>query len=51
MRKRTLLAGVVIGLVAKPIAKRAYRPFRDKVRLKMYNIAFDFIQNFDAGPS
>ena len=47
-KKKSLLVGIAIGVLARPALRRAYRSFREKVRVKMYGIALDFIQNFDA---
>lgn len=47
-KKKQLLIGLTIGVLARPVIKRAYRPFSDAVRKKIYDIAFDYIQNFDA---
>lgn len=47
-RKKGLLIGVVIGVFARPAIALAYRPFRDVIRTRIYNAAFDYIQNFDA---
>lgn len=47
-KKRTLLIGITIGVLARPIVLWAYWPFRDVIRTKIYNVAFDYIQNFDA---
>jgi len=47
-KKKPLLIGITIGLLARPVVIRAYQPFRDVMRNKLYNIAFDYIQNFDA---
>lgn len=48
-KKKHLLVGVAIGVIARPVIKRAYRPFRSAVRNKIYLIALDFVQNFDTG--
>lgn len=47
-KKKPLLIGIAIGVLARPVIVRAYRPFHNAVRTKIYNLAFDFIQNFDA---
>lgn len=47
-KRKGLIIGLAIGALAKPVLIRAYRPFRSKVREKIYTIAFEFIQNFDA---
>lgn len=47
-QKKSLFVGIVIGALARPVIVRVYRPFHSKVQNKLYNIAFDFIQNFDA---
>lgn len=47
-KKKQLLVGVAIGVLARPVIKRAYRPFRSVVRNKLYAIALNFIQDFDA---
>lgn len=47
-KKRAILIGMAIGMFARPVIKQAYQPFRDQIRQKIYNIAFDYIQNFDA---
>jgi hypothetical protein len=47
-KKKSLLIGVTIGVLARPIIKQAYRPFRDVIRNKIYGVAVDYIQNFDA---
>lgn len=47
-KKKPLLVGIAIGVLARPIIKRAYLPFRSAVRNKLYTLAFDFIQDFDA---
>lgn len=47
-KKRSLLIGIAIGALARPVIKRVYRPFRHVVREKIYNVAFDYIHNFDA---
>ena len=47
-KKKPLFVGVLIGAFARPIIVRAYRPFHSKVREKLYNIALEYIQNFDA---
>lgn len=47
-KKKPLIIGIAIGILARPVIKRAYRPFSDAVRKRVYNIAFDYIQNFDA---
>jgi hypothetical protein len=47
-KKKPLLIGVMIGVLAKPVITQACRPFRDRIRNKIYNIAVDYIQNFDA---
>lgn len=51
MKKKWLLAGLAIGLLARPIVVKACRPLHRKVQTKIYNLAFDFIQNFDANNS
>lgn len=49
MRKKKLLfVGIAIGVLARPIIVLAYRPFRDVIRTRIYNVAFEYIQNFDA---
>jgi hypothetical protein len=50
-KKKPLLVGIAIGVLARPVIVRAYRPFRHKVQTKLYNLALDFIQNFDANHS
>lgn len=47
-KKKQILVGIVIGAFARPVIKRAYRPFRSAVRNKLYVLAVDFIQDFDA---
>lgn len=47
-KKKPLLIGIAIGVLARPVIVRAYRPFRDVIRTKVYNVAFEYIQNFDA---
>lgn len=47
-KKKSLLVGIVVGVLARPVVALAYRPFRDVIRAKIYNVAFDYIQNFDA---
>jgi hypothetical protein len=51
VKKKWLLAGLAIGLLARPIVVKACRPLHRKVQTKIYNLAFDFIQNFDANNS
>lgn len=49
-KKKTLIVGIAIGLLARPVIKRA--PFRnmarDVIRTRLYNLAVDYIENFDA---
>ncbi len=47
-KKKPILIGIAIGALARPVFKQAYKPFRNSVRNKLYNLALDFIQNFDA---
>lgn len=43
-----LIAGVAIGMFARPIVQVLCGPLNTIVRNKLYNIALDFIQNTDA---
>lgn len=43
-----LIIGIAVGALARPVLVRMYRPFHSKVQTKLYNLAFDFIQSFDA---
>jgi hypothetical protein len=47
-KKRPLLLGIAIGVFARPIIVRVYRPFHSRLQDTLYNIAFDFIQNLDS---
>jgi hypothetical protein len=47
-KKKHLLIGIAIGALARPVIVRAYRPFRSRVRRKIYDVAFEYLQNFDA---
>lgn len=47
-KKKALLVGITIGVIARPVIVRVYRPFHGRVRNRIYNLAFDYIQNFDA---
>lgn len=47
-KKKALLVGITIGALARPVIVRVYWPFRGRVRTRIYNLAFDYIQNFDA---
>lgn len=45
--KKPLLIGIAIGVLARLVVKRAYKPFRNTVRTKIYSLALEFVQNFD----
>jgi len=47
-KKKPFLVGITVGLLVRPVIVRVYRPFHGKVREKIYNLALDYIQNFDA---
>jgi hypothetical protein len=47
-KKKPLLVGIAIGVLARPVIIQVYKPFRNTVQTKIYNLALDFIQNFDA---
>lgn len=47
-KKKPLLIGIAIGMFARPIIVRAYRPFRSRLQDTLYNVAIDFIRNLDA---
>lgn len=48
MKKKPLIVGIAIGVLARPVVLRMYQPFHAKVQQKLYNLAFDFMQNFEA---
>jgi hypothetical protein len=50
-KKKPLLIGITIGVLARSVVKRVYKPFRNTVRTKIYIFALDFVQNFDANNS
>ena len=50
-KKKSLFIGIAIGALARPAIIRAYRPFQVRVQTKLYNIALDFVKNFDANNS
>jgi hypothetical protein len=47
-KKKPLLIGIAIGALARPVIVRAYRPFRARIQRKLYDVAFEFMQNYDA---
>ena len=52
MKKKQVLAGIAIGVIWAPginfLARPLLRPIKTRVRAKLYNIALEFIQNYDA---
>lgn len=46
-KKKPLIVGIAIGALARPVIKRAYKPFSNTVRKKLYNLALDFINKVD----
>lgn len=46
-KKKSLLIGIVIGALARPVIVQVYRPFRSRVRRKIYDAAFQFMQDYE----
>lgn len=51
-KKKQLLLGVGVGLLVRPVIARVARPLTSKarqaVRVKLYELAFQYMQDFDA---
>jgi hypothetical protein len=46
-KKKPLLIGIAIGVLARPVISRAYRPFRARVQRRIYEVAFQYMQDYD----
>jgi hypothetical protein len=47
-KKKQLLIGIAIGYFAGPIVKILASPFREAAQKKLYDIAIEYIERFDA---